>query len=223
MLLSIPSARAFLLPHYFPVKGSRSFTTGPRAITPHRQGINGIHRTILAQRLQNRFDEAVAGVAGQAFAVGAEVGEFAAAVPDGDGRAGGDLGGAGEDVEGFQATEGVGQLALAAGFLHGEELHALGAVVFEQFGEVLLVADVARAGRVPEVHDADRAGAGEVVGQAQRIAGKYGGVLAEGAQVAALEPVVGRPQHAGADQCDQGGKQCRAGVGAHVKASLAVA
>ena len=208
---------------YFPINGTRSFTAGPRAITPHRQGVGGIDRTILAQCLQNRLNEAVAGVTSQAFTVGAEVGEFAAAVPDGDRRAGGDLGGAGEDVEGFQAAEGAGQLALAAGFLHGEELHALWAVEFEQFGKVLLVADVARAGLVPEVHDADRAGTGEVVGQAQRIAGKYRGVLAEGAQVAALEPVVGRPQQAGADQRDQGGKQCRAGVRAHVKASLAVA
>ena len=96
------------MPHYFPIKGSHSFTNGPRAITPHRQGVGGINRTVFTQRLQDRFNEAVAGIARQAFAVGAEVGEFATAVPYGDGRAGGDLGGAGEDGEGFQATEGAG-------------------------------------------------------------------------------------------------------------------
>ena len=51
----------------------------PRAVTPHRQGVGGVDAAALGQGLQHRFDEAVAGVAGGAFAVGAEVGQLAAA------------------------------------------------------------------------------------------------------------------------------------------------
>ena len=58
----------------------------PRAVTAHRQRMRGTHRTPLIQRLQDRFDKAVAGIAGQAFAVGAEVRQFAAAVPDRHGQ-----------------------------------------------------------------------------------------------------------------------------------------
>ncbi len=44
----------------------------PRAITPDRQGVRGVDRSIIHQRVEDRFNKAVAGVAGQAFAVGAE-------------------------------------------------------------------------------------------------------------------------------------------------------
>ena len=101
----------------------------------------------------------------------------------------------------------LGQLAVAAGFLQGIELHPLGRVLLDQLAQVLLVTDIARARRVPEVHQANRARAAESGGQLQRIAGKYRGVFAEGAQVAALEPVIGRPQHPGADNQDQAGEQ----------------
>ena len=187
----------FIGPH-FPIHCTFSLTTSPRAITTHRQSVDGIHRTILAQGLQDRLDKAVAGVAGQAFAVGAEVRQFAAAVPDRYGGAGGDLLGAWEEFEGFEVAQGAGQLALAAGLLHRVELHALWPVVLEQFGEVLLITDVAGAGRVPEMHHANRPGAGQVLGKAQGVTGKHRRVRTEGPQVASLEPVIGRPQDAGA-------------------------
>ncbi|MNI38193.1 hypothetical protein D3C73_923250 [compost metagenome] len=96
---------------------------------------------------------------------------------------------------------------MAAWFLHGIKLHALGLIEFNQFAEVLLVADVARAGWVPEVHESDGAGAGEVVGQAQRITGEHRRMLAECPQVAPLKPVVGGPQHCGAHEGKQAGEQ----------------
>lgn len=99
---------------------------------------------------------------------------------------------------------------MAAGLLHREEFHALGAELFDHLGQVLLVADVAWAGRVPEVHQTDVAGASEVGGQAQRVAGKHRRVFAESPQVAALKPVVCGPQHAGANDGEQAGKQCGA-------------
>ncbi|MNJ64757.1 hypothetical protein D3C77_607300 [compost metagenome] len=58
----------------------------------------------------------------------------------------------------------------------------------------MLVADVARAGRVPEVHQANRPRPGEGGRQLQAVAGKQRGVVIEGAQVTALETVVGPPQ-----------------------------
>lgn len=104
---------------------------------------------------------------------------------------------------------------MAAGLLYCVELDALRYVFIDQFGKVLLVADVARARRVPEMHQADRAGAGQVGGQAQGVAGKYRGVLAEGSQETALEPVVGYPQYDGASEGEQAGKQGRAVGRAH--------
>lgn len=109
--------------------------------------------------LQDRLDEAVAGIAREPLAVGPEIRKFAASIPDSDGRRGRYLLGTGQGVEGFHFAQVVGQLAVAAGLLQGVELYALGRVVLDQLAQVLLVADIARAGRVPEVHQADRAGA----------------------------------------------------------------
>ncbi|MNY27640.1 hypothetical protein D3C86_1615540 [compost metagenome] len=57
-------------------------------------------------------------------------------------------------------------MAVATGFLHGIEFHAMGNVALDQFGQVLLIADIARTGRVPEVHQADGARAGDGFGKA---------------------------------------------------------
>jgi len=189
---------------------SRSLPTNPRAVATNRQRMSRIDRAIITQRLQDRFDKTVAGVARQAFAVRAEVRQSAAAVPDRHGRAGGNLFGAGQHRDGFKIAQGGGQLAVAAGLLHRKEFHAPGAELFDHLGQVLLVADVAWAGGIPEVHQTDIAGAGEVVGQAQRVTGKYRSVFAERPQVAALKPVVCGPQHAGTHDGEQAGKQCGA-------------
>lgn len=85
-----------------------SLPTQPRAITPNRQCMSRIDRTIITQRLQDRFDKTVAGVTRQAFAVRAEVRQSAAAVPDRHGRARGNLFGAGQHRDGFQIAEGGG-------------------------------------------------------------------------------------------------------------------
>lgn len=74
----------------------------PGAVTPDGQGVRGVHFAAFVQRLQDRFDKTVAGIAGQAFAVGAEVSQFAGAIPDRHGGAGGDLFGTGQDTDGFQ-------------------------------------------------------------------------------------------------------------------------
>lgn len=63
----------------------------------------------------------------------------------------------GRRSRGLRLLKVLGQLAPAAGLLHGVELHALWPVVLEQFGQVLLIADVARAGRA-QVHHANRPG-----------------------------------------------------------------
>ncbi|MCY1453929.1 hypothetical protein D9M71_709550 [compost metagenome] len=99
---------------------------------------------------------------------------------------------------------------MAVGLLQYVEGHALAGELAEQFGQVLLVADVARAGRVPEMHQADRAGAGDGVRQLQAIAGKQRRLVVEGTQVATLEAVVRPPQARGA-QC--GDKQAEQGAG----------
>ena len=158
--------------------------------------MRGTHWTAFIERLQDGLDKAVAGVTGQAFAVRAEVRQFAAAIPDRHGRAGGDLLGTGQDVDGFEAAQGARQLAMATGLLHGIEFHAMGCIALDQFDQVLLIADIARTGRVPEMHQTDGARACEVIGKAQRITRKHRRVLAERPQVTPLEPVVGRPQYA---------------------------
>jgi len=65
---------------------------------------------------------------------------------------------------------------------------------------VLLVADVARAGRVPEVHHADRARAGQLGGELQLAAVEQRGLVVERAQVARLEGGVDLPKGGGAEQ-----------------------
>ena len=65
-----------------------------------------IDRPTAAQRFKNRLDEAVARITGQAFAVGAEIRELAAAIPDRHGRAGGDLAGAGQAWERLEVVQG---------------------------------------------------------------------------------------------------------------------
>jgi len=169
--------------------------------------VSGIHFASGSKGLENRLDKTVAGVAGQPLAVGAEIGQLACAVPNAHCRAGGYSVGAGQGVDDFHVAQVVGQLAVAAGFLQGIELHSLGRVLLDQLAQVLLVTNIARAGRVPEVHQANRARATEGGRQLQRIAGEHRRVLAEGAQVAALEPVICGPQHAGADNQDQTGEQ----------------
>ena len=77
----------------------------PRAVTPHRQGVGGVDAAALGQGLQHGFDEAVAGVAGGTFAVGAEVGQLAAAVPDGNRRADAQVFGAGQGGQGFDRAQ----------------------------------------------------------------------------------------------------------------------
>lgn len=94
------------------------------------------------------------------------------------------------------------------------ELHALAGEAFDQLAEVLLVADVAGAGRVPEMHQADRPRPGQLGRQAQAVAGEQGGLLAERADVADLEPPVGGEQAAGPEQADQADEE-RLAAGSH--------
>lgn len=58
------------------------FRHWPRTITTHRHRMGRIDRPTSAQCLENRLDEAVARIAGQAFTVRAEVRQLAAAIPD---------------------------------------------------------------------------------------------------------------------------------------------
>ena len=96
------------------------------------------------------LDKAVARVAGQTFAVRPEVRQLATAVPDRHGGAGGNLCRAWQRRQGFEIAQRAGQVALATGLLYGEELDALRCIFVDQLGKVLLITDVARAGRIPE-------------------------------------------------------------------------
>ncbi|MNN08918.1 hypothetical protein D3C81_1217860 [compost metagenome] len=89
---------------------------------------------------------------------------------------------------------------MAAGFLQHMEADAVACEVADQVRQVLLIADIARAGRVPEVHHTDRAGAGQLEGQAQLAAVEQGGLVVERAQVAGLEGGVGLPENGNANQ-----------------------
>ncbi|MNT72002.1 hypothetical protein D3C72_2105600 [compost metagenome] len=98
-------------------------------------------------------------------------------------------------------------MALATGFLHRVEGHALGGEALDQLGQVLLVASVAGAGRVPEVHQADRPLTGEVLRQAQVLAGEDRGPVVEGADVARFVPAQGQQDGADAGQEEEAGQQ----------------
>lgn len=77
----------------------------PLAEAAHRHGVAGVDRASGVQGLEDRLDETVARVAGEAFAVGAEIGQLALLVPDrhrGTGRYAGAAGGRGEGLHGAQ-------------------------------------------------------------------------------------------------------------------------
>ena len=119
--------------------------------------MRGVCRAALAQGLQNRFDKAVARVAGSPFTVRPDVSQFTAAVPDRDGRTGAQMFCAVDIGQRFEGTQADGQLAVCAGSLNGIKLDTLWRVVGDQLTQVLVVAHIARATRVPEVHDANGA------------------------------------------------------------------
>ena len=51
--------------------------------------------------------------------------------------------------------------------LYRVETYTLWAEALDQLGQVLLVADIARAGRIPEMYQADRAWTSKLIRQAQ--------------------------------------------------------
>ncbi|MNG28488.1 hypothetical protein D3C84_1137550 [compost metagenome] len=89
--------------------------------------------------------------------------------------------GAGQLSQWLECAEGAWQLTSAIGLLYYIERHPLWSEMLDQFRQVLLVADVARAGRVPEVHQADRPGPGDLGRQLQPVAGEQCGLVIEGA------------------------------------------
>ncbi|MCY1403761.1 hypothetical protein D9M71_189520 [compost metagenome] len=98
-----------------------------------------------------------------------------------------------QDRQGFKSAEVGRQPAVSPWFLHGIEGHAVRGEVFDQLAQMLLVANVAGAGRVPEMHQADRARPGEFGRQAEPVTGKQRSLVVERAHVTPLEPVVGEP------------------------------
>lgn len=69
------------------------------------------------------------------------------------------------------------------------EGNAVACELVYQVAQVLLVADIARARRVPEMHHPDRAGAGQLGRQLQLAAVEQRGLVVERAQVAGLKVV----------------------------------
>src|SRR3990167_3208154 len=78
----------------------------PLAEAAHRHGVAGVDRASGAQGLEDRLDETVARVAGEAFAVGAEIGQLTLLVQDRHRRAGRYAGAAGERGEGLHGAQG---------------------------------------------------------------------------------------------------------------------
>ncbi|MNC36287.1 hypothetical protein D3C75_848010 [compost metagenome] len=141
--------------------------------------MRGTDRTPLAQRQQYRFDKTVARVTGRPLAVRTEVGQLALTIPDRYARAGRQVFGTGQFSQWLEGAERTWQLSTAAGLLYYIERHPLWSEMLDQFRQVLLVADVARAGRVPEVHQADRPGPGDLGRQLQPVAGEQCGLVIE--------------------------------------------
>src|SRR5690606_20802645 len=185
----------------------------PAAEAAHRQVAVRPHRAAGHQRLEDRLDEAVGRGTQGTLAVGAEVGQPALLVPDRHRRAGRQTLAAGQAGQRLQGLQVVRQAPLAAGPAHGVELHAAAGTGPHQLAKVLLVADVARAGRVPEVHQADRAGPGQLRRQAQLVAHEQLGALLERADVARLEPPEGGQHGAQPEGGDETGEQFLAADG----------
>ncbi len=75
--------------------------------------------------------------------------------------------------------------------LHRVETNTLWAEALNKLGKVLLVADIAWAGRVPEMYQADRAWTRKLIRQVQQLAVEQRGLLTEAAQVTCFVPPVG--------------------------------
>ncbi|MCY1435078.1 hypothetical protein D9M71_511580 [compost metagenome] len=119
-----------------------------------------------------------------------------------------------QDRQGFEGAQVGRQCAAGARLLHGIENHALRGKALDQLAQVLLVANVAGAGRVPEMYQADRPRPGQLWWQAKAVAGKKRGLVIERAQVTPLEPVVGEPETGGAKHGAEAGDQgLAAGLG----------
>jgi len=83
-------------------------------------------------------------------------------------------------------------------------VHASITEAFKQLGQMLLIAGVAGAGGVPEVHHTDRCVVFQGVGQRQAIARKQLRAFAiEGAQIPGLEPAESGQHGASPEQGDQ--------------------
>ena len=83
---------------------------------------------------------------------------------------------------------------MSARLLDRVEIHAIGArEMLHELAQVFLIADVAGAGRVPEMHDPDTARSGQRWRQAQNIAGKQRRLITERTDVSALKPFIARP------------------------------
>ena len=166
----------------------------PRAIAADRHGVSGADRAIAFERLKNRLDKAVLRIADQPFAVRPEIRQFALMVPDRDRRAGGDPFGTRQTAKGFDRTQGGRQLSVGARLLDRIEVHAIGArELIHELGQVFLIADIAGAGRVPEMHDPDTSRSGQRWRQAQNITGKQRRLITERTDVSALKPFIARP------------------------------
>ena len=74
------------------------------------------------------------------------------------------------------------------------EIHAAGArKMLHQFGQVLLITDVAGAGGVPEVHDPDTPRPREFCREVQHDTCKQRGFVTERADVSPLKPPIASP------------------------------
>ncbi len=177
--------------------------------------MGGAHLATGQHGFEDGFDETVVRAAHGALAVGADVDQFAALVPDAYRRAGWQLFGADQARQRLQGLERRRQSAGAARPAHFMEAHRLPDEALEQLLQVLLVAHVAGATRIPEVHETHGPRSLQLERQLQRIAGKQLRPLAlEGAQVARLEPLEGGEHGTGPEQDDQRGEQVFA-AGAH--------
>lgn len=176
----------------------------PRAVTTHRHRMGRAHGSVSHERLQNRLHEAVLRVADQPFAVRPEIGQSALAVPDGDGWARRDSIRARHTAKGFDRAQAGRQPSLRARLLYGVEIDAaVGGKPGHQFAQMFLIADVAGAGRVPEMHDPNAPWAGHVFGQTQTVSGKKNGSVTERPDVSALKPPESQPK----GRCTQDGDQ----------------
>src|SRR5690606_20478449 len=142
----------------------------PVAKAGYRQRVGGAHCAAGEYRVEDGLDEAVIRAAHRTLAVGADIDQLATLVPDTYCRTGGELLGTFEIVQWFQRGQRFRQAAVAAGFAHLVELHRLALEALEQFFQMLLVADVAGAARVPDVYEAHRPRALQFGGHTQPVA-----------------------------------------------------